>query len=82
MDGCTISNRERCICPHGPACRRSRFSVSNSRRRNCTATRVEQAQAKQRELDKRLAKEKQFNRKVEINATVRQFKSELNGLKQ
>jgi hypothetical protein len=45
--------------------------------------RVEQAQAKQRELDKttaRLAKEKQFNRKVEINATVRQLKSELEGL--
>lgn len=45
--------------------------------------RVEQAQAKQRELDKttaRLAKEKQFNRKVEINATVRQLKSELESL--
>jgi hypothetical protein len=45
--------------------------------------RVEQAQAKQRELDKtraRLAKEKQFNRKVEINATVRQLKSELENL--
>jgi hypothetical protein len=42
--------------------------------------RVEQAQAKQRELDKttaRLAKEKQFNRKVEINAILRQLKSEL-----
>lgn len=42
--------------------------------------RVEQAQAKQRELDKataRLEKEKQFNRKVEINATVRQLKSDL-----
>lgn len=46
-------------------------------------TRVEQAQVKQRELDKstaRLAKEKQFNRKVEINATVRQLKSELESL--
>lgn len=45
--------------------------------------RVEQAQAKQRELDKttaRLAKEKQFNRKVEINASVRQLKSELESL--
>lgn len=45
--------------------------------------RVEQAQAKQRELDKttaRLAKEKQFNRKVEINATVRQLKLELESL--
>lgn len=45
--------------------------------------RVEQVQAKQRELDKtmaRLAKEKQFNRKVEINATVRQLKTELEGL--
>ncbi|WP_206950783.1 DUF4391 domain-containing protein [Trinickia acidisoli] len=42
--------------------------------------RVELAQAKQRELDKTmalLAKEKQFNRKVEINAAVRQLKSEL-----
>lgn len=45
--------------------------------------RVEQAQAKQRELDKttaRLEKEKQFNRKVEINATVRQLKSDLESL--
>jgi len=45
--------------------------------------RVEQAQAKQRELDKtqaRLAKEKQFNRKVEINATLRQLTHELQGL--
>jgi hypothetical protein len=45
--------------------------------------RVEQVQAKQRELDKttaRLAKEKQFNRKVEINATVRRLKSELESL--
>jgi Domain of unknown function (DUF4391) len=41
--------------------------------------RVEQAQAKQRELDKTmalLAKEKQFNRKVEINARLRQLKNE------
>ena len=47
--------------------------------------RVEQAQAKQRELDKtsaRLEKEKQFNRKVEINATLRQLKSELEQLKE
>lgn len=45
--------------------------------------RVEQVQAKQRELEKttaRLAKEKQFNRKVEINATVRRLKSELESL--
>ena len=41
--------------------------------------RVEQAQAKQRELDRitaRLAKEKQFNRKVEINAQLRQLKND------
>lgn len=45
--------------------------------------RVEQAQAKQCELDKataRLAKEKQFNRKVEINAHLRQLKNELEEL--
>lgn len=39
--------------------------------------RVEQAQVKQREVDKtsaRLIKEKQFNRKVEINAQLRQLK--------
>jgi hypothetical protein len=45
--------------------------------------RVVQAQAKQRELDKttaRLEKEKQFNRKVEINAAVRQLKTELESL--
>jgi Domain of unknown function (DUF4391) len=45
--------------------------------------RVEQAQAKQRALDTataRLEKEKQFNRKVEINAAVRQLKSELEHL--
>ncbi|CAJ2795964.1 DUF4391 domain-containing protein [Burkholderia pseudomallei] len=41
--------------------------------------RVELAQAKQRELNKimaLLAKEKQFNRKVEINARLRQLKKE------
>lgn len=41
--------------------------------------RVEQAQAKQRELDKttaRLEKEKQFNRKVEINAQLRVLKKD------
>lgn len=41
--------------------------------------RVEQAQAKQREVDKmaaRLAKERQFNRKVEINAQLRQLKND------
>lgn len=46
--------------------------------------RVEQAQAKQREVDKtsaRLAKEKQFNRKVEINAQLRQLKNEIETLK-
>lgn len=46
--------------------------------------RVEQAQAKQREVDKtsaRLAKEKQFNRKVEINAQLRNLKTELNSLR-
>jgi len=45
--------------------------------------RVEQARIKQRELDKttaRLVKEKQFNRKVEINAAVRRLKTELEGL--
>ncbi|CAM2181947.1 Methyl-accepting chemotaxis protein [Paraburkholderia sacchari] len=45
--------------------------------------RVEQAQAKQRELDKttaRLAREKQFNRKVEINAQLRRLKAELERL--
>ena len=46
--------------------------------------RVEQTQAKQREVDKtsaRLAKEKQFNRKVEINAQLRQLEAELDELK-
>lgn len=47
--------------------------------------RVEQAQAKQREVEKatsKLAKEKQFNRKVEINAHLRQLKTELQELTQ
>lgn len=47
--------------------------------------RVEQAQAKQREVEKasaRLAKEKQFNRKVELNAELRKLKTELNELKE
>lgn len=45
--------------------------------------RVEQVTAKQREVEKtasKLAKEKQFNRKVEINATLRQLKNELEQL--
>ncbi|MBP2698182.1 DUF4391 domain-containing protein [Pseudomonas aeruginosa] len=45
--------------------------------------RIEQVQAKQRELDKtsaRLAKEKQFNRKVEINAQLRQLKNDYEAL--
>lgn len=45
--------------------------------------RVELVVAKQREVEKaanKLAKEKQFNRKVEINATLRQLKSELEKL--
>lgn len=45
--------------------------------------RVEAARAKQREVDKmaaRLAKEKQFNRKVELNAALRKLSSELQGL--
>jgi len=45
--------------------------------------RVEQAASKRREVEKtlaRLAKEKQFNRKVEINATLRQQKFELEQL--
>lgn len=47
--------------------------------------RVEQVTAKQREIEKisgNLAKEKQFNRKVEINAELRKLKAELEGLKQ
>jgi hypothetical protein len=45
--------------------------------------RVELVAAKQREVEKatsRLAKEKQFNRKVEINAHLRQLKNELEEL--
>jgi hypothetical protein len=45
--------------------------------------RVELAGAKRREVEKtqaRLAQEKQFNRKVEINATLRQLKTELEQL--
>lgn len=45
--------------------------------------RVELVVAKQREVEKaasRLAKEKQFNRRVEINATLRQLKTELEQL--
>ena len=47
--------------------------------------RVEQVATKQREVEKaasRLAKEKQFNRKVEINAELRKLKDELEVLKQ
>jgi len=47
--------------------------------------RVELATSKRREIEKtqaRLAKEKQFNRKVEINADLRKLKTELEGLKQ
>ena len=46
-------------------------------------TRVEQVAAKQRDVDKtasKLAKEKQFNRKVEINACLRQLTTELEQL--
>jgi len=45
--------------------------------------RAEQVAAKQREVEKaasRLAKEKQFNRKVEINAELRKLKTELQEL--
>jgi len=45
--------------------------------------RVELVAAKQREVEKaasKLAKEKQFNRKVEINVTLRQLKTELEQL--
>lgn len=45
--------------------------------------RVEQAEAKRREVEKtasRLEREKQFNRKVEINAALRQLKTELEQL--
>lgn len=47
------------------------------------AARVELAQTKRREIEKiqaRLNREKQFNRKVEINATLRQLKTELQEL--
>ena len=47
------------------------------------SARVAQAQAKEREVEKaadRLEKEIQFNRKVEINATLRQLKAELEQL--
>jgi len=47
--------------------------------------RVEQVAAKQREVEKaasKLAKEKQFNRKVEINAELRKLKKELEELNQ
>ncbi|ATX79129.1 protein of unknown function (DUF4391) [Mariprofundus aestuarium] len=46
--------------------------------------RIERMHAKQREMDKlagRLANEKQFNRKVEINAQLRGLRSELEELK-
>jgi hypothetical protein len=46
-------------------------------------TRVEQVASKQREVEKmacKLAKEKQFNRKVEINASLRKLKAELEKL--
>lgn len=46
-------------------------------------TRVELVRVKQREIEKavgKLAKEKQFNRKIEINATLRQLKTELEQL--
>ncbi|MBW0171433.1 MAG: DUF4391 domain-containing protein [Hydrogenophaga sp.] len=45
--------------------------------------RAEQVRAKEREVAQaqvRLAKEKQFNRKVEINSTLRQLKAELKSL--
>jgi alcohol dehydrogenase class IV len=45
--------------------------------------RVEQAATKEREVENaasKLAKEKQFNRKVEINAHLRQLKTELEQL--
>ncbi|MCY1366906.1 hypothetical protein D9M69_538160 [compost metagenome] len=46
--------------------------------------RVELVAAKQREVEKsagKLAKEKQFNRKVELNAELRKLKAELEELK-
>lgn len=48
-------------------------------------TRVEQATAKRREVERaqaKLAREKQFNRKVEINAELRRLKAELEALHQ
>jgi hypothetical protein len=45
--------------------------------------RAEEVTAKEREVAKseaRLAKEKQFNHKVEINSTLRQLKAELESL--
>lgn len=45
--------------------------------------RIEQATSKRREVEKtqaRLTKEKQFNRKIEINTTLRQLQSELEQL--
>jgi len=47
--------------------------------------RVELVRSKQREVEKtasKLVKEKQFNRKVEINADLRKLKTELDGLTQ
>jgi len=46
--------------------------------------RVEQLEAKQREINKikaLLKREKQFNRKVEINAELRRMKADLESLK-
>lgn len=46
-------------------------------------SRVEQVAVKQREVERmvsKLSKEKQFNRKVEINATLRKLMNELQGL--
>lgn len=46
-------------------------------------TRVDQVMSKQREVEKmanKLAKEKQFNRKVEVNSKLRQLKTELEQL--
>ena len=57
-----------------------------ARQQECLAnlvTRVEQVASKEREVEKtasKLAKEKQFNRKVEINAHLRKLKLELNCL--
>ncbi len=57
-----------------------------ARQQECLAdlvTRVEQVASKQREVEKmasKLAKEKQFNRKVEINANLRHLKTELEQL--